>query len=123
MNCNELFAMMKQEAPALENCMTKSELRLKAERKLSGIGGSKINECLEHFEHIGTVKHDKKCTQWHDCYYDPPPAFEWLPVGLFICAAVVGLGLLFWQASRRKVSPCNPQVRYVPVSMVKNARR
>lgn len=36
MDCDEFFELLSQKAPTKENCMTKSELRFEAEKKLSG---------------------------------------------------------------------------------------
>jgi hypothetical protein len=121
MNCDELFELLKQKAPTKESCMTKSELRVEAESKLSGIGGSRINACLEQLQGVGKVKQSVKCVQTCDCYYDPPTstdrtAFDWRPAGLFI--AVAGLAILIWQASKRPSGACNPCEKYVPMHYV-----
>ena len=116
MNCDEFFELLSQKAPTKESCMTKSELRFEAEKKLSGISGSRINACLEQLQGDGKVKHDVKCVQTCDCYYDPPTTFDWRPVWLFI--VVAGLGVLIWQAGKRQSGTCNPREKYIPVRYV-----
>jgi hypothetical protein len=67
MDCDEFFELVRQEAPTKESCMTKSELRFEAEKKLSGISGSRINACLKQLQGDGKVKQDVKCVQMCDC--------------------------------------------------------
>ena len=52
--------------------ITKSELRLEAEKKLRGMPGDRIKDCLEKLQDEGKVKKDAKCVQTRDCCYDPP---------------------------------------------------
>jgi hypothetical protein len=113
MNCDEVFGLLEQEAPTKEKCKTKSELRLKAENRLSGISGSRINVCLEQLQGDGRAKKYVKCVQTCDCYYDPPTTFDWRPVLLLV--AVASLGVLIWQAGKRCIETSNLSEEYVPI--------
>jgi len=116
MNCDELFELLRQKAPTKESCMTKSKPRVEAEKRLSGIGGSRLNACLEQLQGDGKVKQYLKCVQTCDCYYDPPVAFDWRPLWLF--GAVVVLGVLIWQASKKSGGTYNSCEKYVPLRYV-----
>lgn len=105
MNCKELFEVLKQEAPTEERCLTKPELRKRAEWRHSGISGSRINVCLERLE---GVKESKKCNQWIECYYDPPTSDDrWL---IALCIAGVAVNVLVHLLIPRLLKPPMPAV-------------
>lgn len=113
MNCDEVFELLKQEASTKEKCKTKSELRSKAENRLSGISGSRMNVCLEQLQGDGRAKKSTRCVQTCDCYYDPPTTFDWRPV--LLLAAVASLGILIWQASKRYIETSNLSEECAPI--------
>lgn len=101
MDCREVKRILKEEAPTREKCLTKWEIRNKADRLQSGISGSRTNECLERLKLEGVAKEDKKCFRWTECYYDPPVDADedWV---LLLLAVFAMNGFLAYMSARIK---------------------
>lgn len=117
MNCEEIFTLLKKEAPTVEGCLTKNEIHDKSDKLKRGISGARLVKCLRSLQQEGRVKSGEKCVQFGKCYYDPPieAQFDFFAVGIIAFALALNIIILFASKSPAFYKPVKFDYVALPV--------